>query len=102
MPITTAGSSPPSSPQGPARDFRLGKGRQMLKRRPTRTTVRTVMTIAGGAAALAAAPAAQAVTWSPPITVSAANEQAYQSPRIASDANGDMIVAWLQQTSNTP
>jgi hypothetical protein len=54
------------------------------------------------AAALSVAPAAGAITWSAPVTVSAAGEHAYLTPRVASDANGDMVAAWLQETSDTP
>lgn len=60
---------------------------------------RAVSAIAAAVATMVAASAAHATTWSSPTTISAAGEDAYIAPRIATDANGDMIAAWLKVTS---
>jgi hypothetical protein len=50
-------------------------------------------------ASAAFAASAQAASWQAPVRVSAVGEKAYLSPRVAMDANGDTIVAWLRVTS---
>jgi hypothetical protein len=48
---------------------------------------------------LGAVSAAQGASWQTPVRVSAVGEKAYLATRVATDAAGDMMVAWLRVTS---